>query len=131
MISNLAATLLAAAFQALPVPDTVLRPPGEPPVALVHSAGPGVAVVHAEIVVPAGARASTPDLEVLRTLALERMHGVARRVGARVDARLRPWGLAYTVSGPEEQFEYLAAALRAGLAAPDAPAARLEALRRE
>ena len=98
-------------------PDTVVTAPGGPRIVLLESAATGVAALR--LFVPleeAPVEAGTG--EVLRALALERMEGLARPVGARVSASRTPYGLAYLVEGALADFEYLAYLLREAVAAP-------------
>ena len=87
-------------------PDSVLRPPGGPTIALVHAPGSdGVSI-----------RVSIPFLErhadagagnLLQLLTMRRIRPLREQIGAEVEAARTPWGLTYLVSGSAADFAYL------------------------
>lgn len=110
------------------VPDTVLTPPGGPRIVMFGAEGDGVAALRLSVPLREGPVEEGAG-EVLAALALTRMQGLARRVGAGVSATRTPWGMAYEVEGAAADFEYLAYLLRVAVAAPDTARAALDAAR--
>lgn len=134
MLSLVTALALAAAVQEVPppgppgeardvaeaafLPDTVLEPPGGPRLVLLGPPGGGVAALRLSVPLREGALEAGAG-RLIRDLALERITGLARPIGARVAARRTPVGLAYTVEGAAADFEYLAYLLREAVAEPN------------
>ncbi len=100
------------------LPDTVIAPPGGPRIVVLGAPAPGVAAIRVSVPLVESAPEAGVGL-VLRDLALVRMRGLARPVGARVGVTRTPWGLAYTVEGSAADFDYLAYLLRRAVAEPD------------
>lgn len=109
-------TAAAAALAPL-LPDTVIAPPGGPRIVVLGAPAPGVAALRVSVPLVESAPEAGVGL-VLRALALARMRGLARPVGARVDVTRTPWGLAYTVEGATADFDYLAYLVRRAVAEP-------------
>lgn len=100
-------------------PDTVLRPPGGLPLLVTTSPSEGLTTVR--VFVPfdeSFAEAGTG--RVLAQAAAERVRGTAARVGAQFSALRVPAGIAYSVTGSDEDFDYLASILRSAMAEPTA-----------
>lgn len=110
------------------VPDTVITPPGGPRVVMFGTEGDGVAALRLFVPLQEGPTEQGSG-EILRSLALARIEGLARRVGAWVSGTRTPWGLAYEVEGSAADFGYLAYLLRLAVAAPDTAQASLDAAR--
>ena len=56
--------------------------------------------------------------QILALLGLEKARGAAAAIGAHVEGRRTPWGIAYTVVGPTADFDHLAYVLREAVAEP-------------
>jgi predicted Zn-dependent peptidase len=121
-------TALLLSVQGPLAPDTVLTPPAGPRIVMLGATGEGVAALRVSVPLQEGPVEAGAG-ELLRTLALARMKGLAEPVGARVWASRTPWGLAYEVEGAAADFEYLAYLLRVAVAEPDTSTAALEAAR--
>jgi hypothetical protein len=107
---------LPAAVEALR-PDSVLTPPGGPKLVRLTAPGSGLTTLRLSIQVdetPAEAGAA----EMLVRLGLERARAAGAPRGARVEGVRTPWGLAYTVIGASDDFDYLAYLLREAVAEP-------------
>lgn len=127
----LASTAGAQAQQADPLrPTRVLRPVGGPLIAVVETPGAGIAVARVTVSLREGP-AEAGYAKVLERLALERMEGAARSMGARVDASRTPWGVTYTAVGAEADFEHLAWILRRAVDRPDPDGVQFERTRSE
>ena len=118
---------LPAATDALR-PDAVLMPPGGPRVIRLSAPGSGLTALRLsvpieEIPIEAG------TAFVLQILALDRARGAAQPLGLRVEGSRTPWGVAYTVVGPAEEFDYLAYILREAVAEPRPDRVQLERAR--
>lgn len=98
-------------------PDTVMLPHDGPRIVLLATPGAGVAALRLSVPLVEG-RVEAGAAILLRDLALERMQGLARPIGAQVSGVRTPWGLAYTVAGAAADFEYLAYLLREAVAPP-------------
>lgn len=110
------------------LPDTVLDPPGGP--RLIRLAAPGSALTVLRLSIPV----TEGPLEagsafILQTLGLDRARAAAAPLGARVEGSRTPWGIAYTVVGPSEDFDYLVYVLREAVAEPRPDAVTFERAR--
>jgi hypothetical protein len=111
---------LALAFPAAVAalrPDSVLTPPGGPKLLRLTAPGSGLTTLRLSVRVdetPAEAGAT----EILARIGLERARALAMPMGARVEGMRTPWGIAYTVIGASDDFDYLAYLLREAVAEP-------------
>ena len=110
------------------LPDTVLDPPGGP--RLIRLAAPGSALTVLRLSIPV----TEGPLEagsafIIQTLGLDRARAAAAPLGARVEGSRTPWGIAYTVVGPSEDFDYLVYVLREAVAEPRPDAVTFERAR--
>jgi hypothetical protein len=109
-------------------PDTVIRVPGMPTLAVLGDSGDGVAALRLSI--PLVERPVERGAgELLVALARRRMEGLARRIEARVTAERTGTGLAYGVVGAEVDIEYLLYILRVAAGEPDADPTTLDRAR--
>lgn len=117
---GVAFALRAPAFPAATAslrPDSVLTPPGGPKLIRLTAPGSGLTTLRLsvrvdETVAEAGAG------QILVLLGLERARAAAAPMGARVEGARTPWGIAYTVVGASDDFDYLAYVLREAVAEP-------------
>ena len=109
-------------------PDTVVQPPGGPRIVIFGADQGGVAVLRLSVPLVEGP-AEAGAGRMLAELALERMEGPARQLGARVSAERTPWGIAYGVAGAEVDLEYLTYLLRMASEEPYTDAAATERAR--
>ena len=110
------------------LPDTVLDPPGGP--RLIRLAAPGSALTVLRLSIPV----TEGPLEagsafIIQTLGLDRARAAAAPLGARVEGSRTPWGIAYTVVGLSEDFDYLVYVLREAVAEPRPDAVTFERAR--
>ena len=126
--------LLACAFAGtalLPTPlrpDTVLIVPGGP--RIVHMSTPGSPIVSLRLSVPLSeGPTESGSARLLQSIAIQRVQSLVQRIGAKVEARRTGYGITYTVSGPREEFEYLAWILREAVAQPQPETAQLDRAR--
>jgi predicted Zn-dependent peptidase len=104
-------------------PDTVVQSPGGARIVVLGSRTGGVAALRLSVpLVEHAAEAGAGA--VLGALALERMSGPARQIGAQARVERTPWGLSYLVEGAEADIEYLTYLLRLAVQEP-APAAQV------
>lgn len=96
---------------------SVLNPPGGPRVIRLSAPGSRLTTLRLSIPVEEGP-AEAGTAQVLTLLGLERARVAAAPIGARVEGSRTPWGIAYTVSGPTEDFDHLAYVLREAVAPP-------------
>ena len=109
-------------------PDTLLVAAGGPRMVRLSIPGSGLTALRLSVRIteaPIEAGAAM----VLQTLGLDRARAAARPVGARVEGSRTPWGIAYTVVGPREEFDYLAYVLRVAVSEPDPDRVSLERAR--
>ena len=92
-------------------PDSVVQAPGGPTIVMVTVNPGGTAALRLSVPLTENAAEAGAGL-VLARLALNRMGGPARQIGARVHAERTPWGIAYRVEGAEADIEYLTYLLR-------------------
>lgn len=115
--STVGDTVVQAATGPL-TPDTVLTPPDGPRLVVLGTPGSGVAALRLHVPLVEGpAEAGAGSL--IRELALDRMRGLARPVGARVSVTRTPWGLSYAAEGAAADFEFLAYLLREAAGPPE------------
>jgi hypothetical protein len=117
----------AAAVAALR-PDSVLTPPGGPKLIRLTAPGTGLTTLRVSVEVdetPTEAGAA----EVLARLGLARARALAAPMGALVEGTRTPWGIAYTVIGSSDDFDYLAYVLREALGEPRADRIEFERAR--
>ncbi len=108
--------------------DLVVRPPGGSETHLFVQ--PGHGVVSVRVFVPLSeAPEEAGAAQLIRALAEDRMRSMARRIGAQVQAWRTPDGLAYQVSGPASEIDFLVWILNEGLRSPEAP--RFNEVRRD
>ena len=99
------------------LPDTVLTPPEGLRLVLKRSPSPGITTIRAFI--PLDETFEEAGIgRVLAGLAAERVRGTVARIGATFEASRTPTGIAYAVTGSDEDFDYLAFILRRALAEP-------------
>lgn len=110
------------------LPDTVLTPPGGPRIIRLPSPGSGLAALRLSIAVKE-TPVETSTAAILHTLGLEQARAAARPLGVRVRGSRTPWGVAYTIVGPSEEFDYLAYVLRQAVAEPRPGRVELERAR--
>ena len=109
-------------------PDSVLVAPGGPRIVRLSRPGSGLTALRLSVRIteaPIEAGAAM----VLQMLGLDRARAAAWPVGARVEGNRTPWGIAYTVAGPSEEFDYLAYVLRLAVSEPDPDRVSLERAR--
>jgi predicted Zn-dependent peptidase len=108
--------------------DLVVRPAGGSETHIFLQ--PGHGVVSLRVFVPL---AESPEeagaAQLIRALSEDRMQAMARRIGARVQAWRTPDGLAYQVSGPTSEIDFLVWILNEGLRTPEPP--RFNEVRRD
>jgi len=99
-------------------PDSVLRLPEGPQLVLFTDPGASVTALRLSLTLE-----EDPDeagaARILQAHGLQRVRSAANSVGATVTASRTPWGISYTVVGPQLHFEYLAWILRQVVAEPD------------
>jgi predicted Zn-dependent peptidase len=109
-------------------PDTIIRVPGGPTLALFEAGSSETVVIRVSIPL-----AESPDEagvgHFIRTQAEARMRNVTSRIGARAEAHRTSTSLVYQVAGASQDLDFLVWALREGMAPPEA--GRHEAARRE
>jgi predicted Zn-dependent peptidase len=116
----LTAASLVAAFQGGEdglLPDSVLLLPEGPELVVFTAPGTNVTALRVSVALEEPAR-EAGAARVLMAGALQRVRTAANSVGARVSASRTPWGIAYTVVGPESHFEYMAWILREAVGEP-------------
>ncbi|MSR35596.1 MAG: insulinase family protein [Gemmatimonadetes bacterium] len=109
-------------------PDSVLTPPGGPKLIRLTAPGSGLTTMRLSVrmdEMPAEAGAG----QILLMLGLERARAAASPVGARIEGTRTPWGIAYTVVGSSDDFDYLAYVLREAVAEPKLDRVDLERAR--
>jgi len=100
------------------VPDSVLRLPEGPELVVFHNPGASVTAIRVAVRLDEPAR-NAGAARVLQAHSLARVRTAASSVGAQVSATRTPWGIAYTVVGPQTHFEYLAWILREAVSEPN------------
>lgn len=110
------------------LPDTVLAPPGGPRIIRLPAPGSGLAALRLSIAVEE-TLIETSTAAILHTLGLEQARAAALPLGVRVGGSRTPWGIAYTIVGPSEEFDYLAYVLRQAVAEPRPGRVELERAR--
>jgi predicted Zn-dependent peptidase len=110
------------------LPDTTLTLPGGPTVAVLQLGASEVVSIRASV--PFSERPEEAGAgQLLRIQARDRMTNLADRVGATVEVHRTPSALVYQISGAGQDLDFLAWALREGMAAPES--GRFDAARRE
>lgn len=99
-------------------PDSVLRLPEGPELVVFSAPGASVTAIRISVTVDESPR-EAGAARVLQAGAMQRIRTAARSVGARVSAARTPWGIAYTVVGPQSHFEYMAWILREATGEPN------------
>jgi hypothetical protein len=100
-------------------PDSILTPPGGP--TLIRLTAPGSGLTTLRLSVPLDETPSEAGAgQILVQLGLERARNAAASLGARVDGTRTAQGIAYTVVGATDDFDYLAYVLREAVAEPRA-----------
>ena len=110
------------------LPDTVLIPPGGPRIIRLTAPGSGLAALRLSIAVEE-TPTETSTVAMLHTLGLEQARAAALPLGVLVGGSRTPWGIAYTIVGPSEEFDYLAYVLRQAVAEPNPGRVELERAR--
>lgn len=99
-------------------PDVELQTEGGSSLHIYRSGGGGVVALR--ISFPLGESASEAGAgTLLRALAEDRMHMIARRIGARARVLRTPTALVYEVSGPDTELDFLVWILNEGIRPPD------------
>ena len=99
------------------LPDTVIMPRGGPK--LIRLVAPGSALTTLRLSIPIEEAPSEAGAsQILALLGLDRARAAAAPIGARIEGSRTPWGIAYTVVGATEDFDYLAYVLREAVAEP-------------
>lgn len=110
-------TQLSPRASAALLPDTVITPRDGPK--LIRLAAPGSALTTLRLSIPVEEGPSEAGAsQIIALLGLERARVAAAPIGARVEGSRTPWGIAYTVVGPTEDFDYLTYVLREAVAQP-------------
>jgi hypothetical protein len=109
-------------------PDTVLMPRGGPRLIRLSAPGSGLTTLRLSIPIQETPIEAGTGL-VLQFLGLNRARAAAATLGVRVEGSRTPWGIAYTVVGPSEEFDYLAFLLREAVAEPRPDRVELERAR--
>ena len=122
----LACAIAGTAFLPTPLrPDTVLIVPGGP--RIVHLRSPGSPIVSLRLSVHLSeGPTESGSARLLQDIAIQRVQSLVQRIGARAESRRTGYGITYTVSGPREEFEYLAWILREVVAQPQPETAQLD-----
>jgi hypothetical protein len=109
-------------------PDTVLMPRGGPRLIRLSAPGSGLTTLRLSIPIQEAPIEAGTGL-VLQILGLNRARAAASTVGVRIEGSRTPWGIAYTVVGPSEEFDYLAFLLREAVGEPRPDRVELERAR--
>ena len=109
-------------------PDTVLTPRGGPQLIRLSAPGSGLTTLRLSIPLEETPIEAGTGL-MLQMLGLDRARAAATTLGVRVEGSRTPWGIAYTVVGPSEEFDYLAFLLREAVAEPRPDRVELERAR--
>jgi hypothetical protein len=109
-------------------PDTVLTPRGGPKLIRLSAPGSGLTTLRLSIPIEETPIEAGTGL-MLQMLGLDRARAAGSTVGVRVEGSRTPWGIAYTVVGPSEEFDYLAFLLREAVAEPRPDRVELERAR--
>jgi hypothetical protein len=117
-------TVASQAFR----PDTVLMPRGGPRLIRLSAPGSGLTTLRLSIPIQEVPIEAGTAL-MLQILGLDRARAAASTLGVRVEGSRTPWGIAYTVVGPSEEFDYLAFLLREAVAEPRPDRVELERAR--
>ncbi len=98
-------------------PDTVLHPPGAVPLLIKSSPAEGLTAIR--VFFPLDESFTEAGMgRILARVAAERVAGGAARVGATFEAIRTPDGISYTVTGADEDFDYLSWILRQAVSEP-------------
>ncbi len=99
-------------------PDSVLHLPEGPELVVYSTPGASVTALRVSVILDEPAR-EAGAARVLQAGALQRVRTAAKSVGAQVTASRTPWGVSYTVVGPQSHFEYLAWIVREAVGEPN------------
>jgi predicted Zn-dependent peptidase len=99
-------------------PDSILRLPEGPQLVLFSNPGASVTALRVSVLLDEEAH-EAGAARLLQAHALQRVRSAASSVGAVVTATRTPWGIAYTVVGPQTHFEYMAWILRQAVSEPN------------
>lgn len=106
-------------------PDTVFRLPSGPQVVLLDAPDSPVAALRLLVPLVEGP-VEAGSASVLLRIRLDALRSLARQVGARVEAARTPRGIAYSVSGPLVDLDYLGWLIRQAVAEPGFDRAQIE-----
>jgi predicted Zn-dependent peptidase len=114
----LACAVAGTTFLQTPLhPDTVLAVPGGPQIVQMRTPGSPVVSLRLSVRLAEGPTESG-SAHLLQSTATERVQSLVQRTGARFETRRTGYGISYSVTGPQEEFEYLAWILREVVAQP-------------
>jgi predicted Zn-dependent peptidase len=99
------------------LPDSILQLPEGPRIVLFRNPGASVTAIRLSITLEEDVH-EAGAARILQAQALQRVRSASASVGATVTASRTPWGISYTVVGPQTHFEYMAWILRQAVAAP-------------